>query len=239
MASVSFDGQMNAEEREILANSILKAPKKPEVVVEVGTWLGGGSTITFLCAIEQNGTGHLWGVEADASIYERMIANITSMAPDVIGRFTPLFGLSDEVLPRWIAEQKKPLEIDVAFLDGGNNPAEQITEFELLDPYFPVGAQLFSHDAHLRKGKWLIPYLSRLDNWEMQVHDVSPAGLMAARKMEAQPSAKSLRAARAHLSKMSWEPMEIAARYSPKGLKKALFSWMPSALANRIAGGRH
>jgi hypothetical protein len=204
----------------------------------VGTWLGGGSTVTFLRALEKNGEGHLWGIEADPSIYERMMANLTTLAPDVVGNFTPLFGFSDQVLPRWIEEQKKPLQIDVAFLDGGNNPTEQIIEFELLDPYFPVGAQLFGHDANHRKGKFLIPYLARLDNWEMQVHKVSLEGLMAARKLAAQPSPESLRNAKAHLRKMRWEPVEIAARFAPKGLKSFLFSVMPGRFAQRLADGR-
>jgi hypothetical protein len=238
MSTKVIEGQLNAAERELLTDAILKAPKKPEVVIEVGTWLGGGSTITFLRALHQNGTGHLWGVEANRSIYDRMMANLTSLAPEVMGQFTPLFGLSDQVLPRWIAEQKKPLQIDVAFLDGGNNPSEQIIEFEILDPYLPVGAHLFSHDAHHRKGKWLIPFLSRLDNWEMKVHDISLEGLMSARKIAAQPSPQSLRTARAHLFKMRWEPSEIAARFLPKSLKHTLFSVMPRRFAQRVADGR-
>jgi methyltransferase family protein len=238
MSSTVPDGQLNTAERELLTDAILKAPKKPEVVIEVGTWLGGGSTVTFLRALEKNGAGHLWGVEADRSVYDRMMANLTKIAPEVMGRFTPLFGFSDKVLPRWIAEQKKPFQIDVAFLDGGNNPAEQIVEFDILDPYLPVGSQLFAHDAHHRKGKWLIPFLSRLNNWEMQVHDISIEGLMSARKIAAQPGPESLRAARAHLTKMRWEPVEIAARFSPKGLKRILFSVMPKRFAQRVADGR-
>jgi hypothetical protein len=238
MESTVMEGQLNPAERALLTDAILKAPKKPEVVIEVGTWLGGGSTVTFLRALEQNGAGHLWGIEADRSIYDRMTANLTALAPEVMGRFTPLFGFSDQVIPRWIEEQKKPLQIDVAFLDGGNNPAEQITEFELLDPYLPVGAQLFGHDANHRKGKWLIPYLARLDNWESQVHSFSAEGLMAARKLAAQPSAESLRAAKAHLLKMRWAPVEVAARFAPNGLKRFIFSVMPPSFAQRVADGR-
>jgi hypothetical protein len=236
--SATIEGQLNPAEREILSNAILKAPKKPEVVIEVGTWLGGGSTLIFLRALHQNGVGHLWGVEADPSIYDRMMANLTGQAPEVMDRFTPLFGFSDQVLPQWVAEQKKPFQVDVAFLDGGNNPAEQIAEFDILDPYLPVGAQLFGHDANYRKGKWLVPFLARLDNWESKVQDVSAEGLLTARKMAAQPSLGSLRAARAHLLKMRWEPVEIAARFSPKGLKRLLFSVMPESFSKRVADGR-
>src|SRR5271154_5211399 len=123
MMQTVLEGQLNPAERQLLTDAILKPLKKPEIVVEVGTWLGGGSTVTFLRALDQNGAGHLWGVEADRTIYDRMMANLTTLAPEVIDRFTPLFGFSEKVLPIWIAEQKKPFQIDVVFLDGGNRPS--------------------------------------------------------------------------------------------------------------------
>jgi predicted O-methyltransferase YrrM len=238
MMQAVIEGQLNPAERQLLADSILKASKKPEVVVEVGTWLGGGSTVTFLRALHQNGTGHLWGIEADRNIHDRMMANLTTLAPEVMDHFTPLLGLSHQVLPLWIAERKKPFQIDVVFLDGGNRPSEQITEFELLDPYLPVGAQLFAHDARCRKGKWLVPFMSRLDNWQVQVHDLSAEGLMSARKIADQPSPDSLRIARALLDKLRREPLEVVARFTPSGVKRILFSMMPKHLAQRIAGGK-
>jgi predicted O-methyltransferase YrrM len=233
-----IEGQLNPAERQILTDAIRKAPKKPEVVVEVGTWLGGGSTLTFLRALHQNGTGHLWGVEANHQIYDRMMANLRSQAPDVLDYFTPLFGRSDQVLPRWIAEQKKPFQIDVAFLDGGNNPAEQIIEFQLLDPYFPGGAQLYSHDARFRKGRWFVPYLSWLDNWEVHVHDDSAEGMLAARKIGDRPSADSLRAAKKHLRGLQMAPVELAARYTPHFVKIMLLWVMPRRFARRLTDGR-
>jgi predicted O-methyltransferase YrrM len=237
MTSPVIEGQLNDEERRLLADAVLNAPKKPEVVVEVGTGLGGGSTLTFLRALHQNGTGHLWGVEADRDVYDRMTANLNTLGPEIVGRFTPLFGFSEEVLPGWIAGQKKPFQIDVAFLDGGNRPLEQIREFEILDPYFPVGARLFTHDAMRRKGKWLVPYISRLDNWEAKVLPISETGLMSARKIAAQPSPPSLRAARACLLKMRLQPIEVAAHVTPSFVIRALLPLIPRRLAWRLTQG--
>src|SRR6266705_5323718 len=124
-------GQLNAKEREILIQAIVGAPVAPRTVLEVGTWLGGGSTLHILRALEKNGKGHLWGIEADHSIYERMLANLKAEAPEMINRFTPLFGFSQEVIPRWIDGQSA-LQVDFVFLDGGNRPLEQMTEFQLL-----------------------------------------------------------------------------------------------------------
>ena len=124
-------GQLNSVERQLLSDTILNAESKPEVVLEVGTWLGGGSTIHILRALEKNGAGHLWGIEADKSVYEQMLANVRAAAPQACARFTPLFGQSQDVIPQWLREQEAQFRIDVAFLDGGNNPMEQVAEFAL------------------------------------------------------------------------------------------------------------
>ena len=60
----------------------------------MGTWLGGGSTLHLLRALEKNGVGHLWGIEADRSTYDEMLENIRTAVPEAVRRFTPLFGFS-------------------------------------------------------------------------------------------------------------------------------------------------
>ena len=61
--ALEIPGQLNSEERRIISSTIVEAAKRPRVALEVGTWLGGGSTATILRALQQNGEGHLWGVE--------------------------------------------------------------------------------------------------------------------------------------------------------------------------------
>ena len=107
--TVDSQGQINPAEREILTDAILKAEPKPTVVLEVGTWLGGGSTIHILQALEKNKVGHLWGIEADKTIYQRMVSNIEAAAPQASSRFTPLFGLSEQVGTRMARENGKLL----------------------------------------------------------------------------------------------------------------------------------
>ena len=232
-----IEGQLNAVERRLLTEAISGAAVKPGILIEIGTWLGGGSTLEILRALERNGAGHLWGIEADRSIYDRMIANIRAAAPDAAHRFTPLFGFSQNVIPQWLREQGE-VAVDFAFLDGGNRPLEQIVEFQLLDPYIPVGGPLLSHDAKLRKGKWLVPYLSRLDHWQTQLHDVSTEGLLQARKIAAQPSPASLRAARAALRRMRCSPAEVAAAILPARVCGLVLRLLPSRLAWRLSDGR-
>jgi nucleoside-diphosphate-sugar epimerase len=65
---MAIEGQLNEAERRLITEAITGAAKKPLVAIEVGTWLGGGSTLHILRALEQNGTGHLWGIEADRAL---------------------------------------------------------------------------------------------------------------------------------------------------------------------------
>ncbi len=231
-------GQLSELERSIITDAILNAPTKPETAIEVGTWLGGGSTLHILRALERNGTGHLWGVEADRSIYDRMLTNLRSAAPELCGRFTPLFGYSQDVLREWTHERGPNASVDFAFLDGGNNPREQIDEFRLLDPLIPVGGQLMSHDAKTRKGRWLVPFISRLDNWESRLHDVSDEGLFYARKVAEKPSPGNLRAAKANLFRMECNPAEIAATLLPSRICGFCLSLMPRRYARLLSDGR-
>lgn len=238
MAIAEIEGQMNAEERALLTAAIRNAPAPPKNAVEVGTWLGGGSTLHILRAMAANGTGHLWGIEADRSIYDRMITNIRQAVPEAADRFTPLFGFSQEILPAWLREQPSDFQVDFAFLDGGNRPMEQITEFELLDPYIPVGGQLMAHDAKLRKGKWLVPFLSALDNWETRLHDVSEEGLFYACKRAVEPSPKSLKEARNRLRRLRLKPAEVAAVILPAPVRKVVAGCLPRRWIRSLAEGR-
>jgi predicted O-methyltransferase YrrM len=233
-----IEGQLNATERQLLTEAIRSGPRQPKAALEVGTWLGGGSTAHILNALESNGTGHLWGIEADRSIYEQMIRNLEKAVPHALHRFTPLFGFSQQVIPGWLAQQDAGFEIDFAFLDGGNRPMEQITEFRLIDPYMPVGAILMAHDAKLRKGKWLVPYVGCLDHWESEVHNISDEGLLRAKKIAARPSEHSLKRARLALLKMRCAPVEVAAAITPSAICRVVLKLLPQRFSRRLSDGR-
>lgn len=236
--SSAIEGQLNAQERELLVKAVTGAARPPLVAIEVGTWLGGGSTLHILRSLEKNGQGHLWGIEADRGIYERMLANLRAAAPQALHRFTPLFGFSQNVIPEWLASQPAGGQIDFAFLDGGNNPMEQILEFRLLAPRIPVGGQLMAHDAKLRKGKWLGPYVSRLDNWRSQMHDISAEGLLYAVKTAPEPSRASLKAAESWLFKARLQPAEVASAVLPSRVCGWVLNLLPRNTARWLADGR-
>jgi len=234
----TIEGQLSNGERQMLTDTLLNMRWKPQIVVEVGTWLGQGSTLNILRALSQLASGHLFGVEANRDIYEKMTANIRAAAPEAVDRFTPLFGFSSKVLPEWLAGQPADAEIDLAFLDGGDNPQEQIEEFKLLAPRIKTGGVLMSHDARMRKGKWLVPYVSLLDNWEPEIFDFSTKGLLRARKISARPSKASLHAAERKLRSMRLQPVELAARFIPSKVCELILRAMPVRLAQRLSQGR-
>lgn len=231
-----MEGQLNAEERAIITRWVNDL--KPERTLEVGTWKGGGSTLHILKALEANGKGHLWGIEATRSIYDEMIANIGSAGEALKARFTPVFGFSQQVIPGFLAEQGKDTQLGVVFLDGGDNPMEQIEEFQLLRDSVPVGGVVLSHDAKLRKGKWLVPYLRAHDNWECKLHDVSDEGLFEARKLADQPSAASTAKAASVLRSLRMEPKEFIGRHLPSWAIDLILRFLPRKLVISITQDR-
>jgi predicted O-methyltransferase YrrM len=237
MSEIAIPGQMSDGERRLLTTAILDAPKKPAVVLEAGTWLGGGSTLHILRALHQNGAGRLWGIEINRSIYTQMIANIQTALPEAVDRFTPILGRSQDVIPQWLAERGAANQIDFVFLDGGDNPLEQIIEFKLLADRIPVGGRLMAHDAKMRKGKWLVPYLSLLDNWQVQLHELSEVGLLDAVKLQDRPSPASLRAAERKLLRMRLVLMELVAAILPSWFCGIILKAMPVKFKQRLWRG--
>ena len=115
---------------------------------------------------------------------------------------------------------------------------EQIDEFHLLQKSIPVGGVLLSHDAKLRKGKWLVPYLKAHDNWECVLHDVSAEGLFEARKTADKPSDASRRRASGVLRSLRSQPTEFVARYIPTPVMRLILRVMPRKLAISLTQGR-
>jgi predicted O-methyltransferase YrrM len=232
-----MEGQLNPKERKIITSRIHE--QQPSHAVEVGTWLGGGSTLHILKAMEENMSGHLWGIEASQGIYDRMIANIRSAGEEHAARFTPVFGFSQQVIPGLLDEIGPRIPIGFVFLDGGDNPMEQVEEFQLLRDRIPVGGVLLSHDAKLRKGKWLVPYLRAHDNWECLLHDISDEGLFEARKIADQPSEGSREYAAQVLRKLRREPKELIGRHLPSWLIDIILKLLPRKWLLSLTQNRH
>jgi predicted O-methyltransferase YrrM len=231
-----MEGQLNQQERSIITRWVTEL--KPEHTLEVGTWLGGGSTLHILKGLEANGKGHLWGIEASQDIYEGMVANIRSAGEELVARFTPVFGFSQKVIPSMLKQMADDAVFGFVFLDGGDNPMEQIEEFQLIRDHVPVGGVVMGHDAHRRKGKWLVPYLRAHDNWECVLHNVSEEGLFEARKVREQPSEQSRRKAETVLSSLRRQPAELLGRWLPSPVINLILRFLPRKMMLKITQGR-
>ena len=228
-----IESQFSPSEKAIIKQAVEKftSPR----ILEIGTYKGGGSTLAFLEALKSKGDGRLIGVEASAAVFSEMKANIESVDPDYFRFFEAIEGFSQQVIPEIL---KKVSVFDIVFLDGGNNPREQIEEFELIKDAIPVGGYLFSHDANLRKGRWFVPYLLELDNWRTTVHQVSEEGLLEAVKLADSASAESLAQADRRLQRCMRSPVEVATRFFPSSFKGAVLRLMPRKLRRRLGEGR-
>lgn len=230
---LTIESQLHPEEKDILSSTLLTIPKPN--VLEIGTYKGGGSTLTFLEGLKRKNSGRLIGIEADPDVFAEMKANIASVDPGYFDFFEPISGFSQNVIPGLL---KRYPHFDLAFLDGGNNPREQIEEFELLKDAIPVGGYLFSHDANLRKGHWLVPYLSNLDNWCVAIHQASEQGLLEAKKIGETPSPASLTKARNVLRRKMRSPVELATLVFPSSFKGFVLKLLPLKMRRRIGEGR-
>jgi len=228
------EGQLNSAERSLILEAVTSLLPQNPVCLEVGTYKGGGSTLHILKALGQ-GDGILFGIEASKGIYEEMKASLLFHQPELCRRFVPVCGFSQQVIPSLVNAGRLP-KVNFAFLDGGNNPLEQIEEFFILDPHMPIGSILMSHDAFLRKGKFLRRILPLLDHWKTEILPVSTEGLLVATKVANRPT--SLFKARLVLSLSRFAPLEIAAKLTPRWLRSALFQILPQKLTAWIADGR-
>jgi predicted O-methyltransferase YrrM len=229
----AIESQLSPSEKAILKQAV-EAFTSPRIL-EIGTYKGGGSTLAFLEAIKCRGNGSLIGVEASAAVFSEMKANIESVDPDYFRYFEAIEGFSQQVIPEILTRVSA---FDIVFLDGGNNPREQIEEFELIKNAIPVRGYLFSHDANLRKGRWFVPYLLELDNWQTTVHQVSEEGLLEAVKLADSPSAESSARAARCLQRCMRSPVEVATRFFPSSFKGAALRLMPYKLRRRLGEGR-
>ena len=180
-----MQGQLLPRERQHLYEWVLKA--KPKIVLEVGTWKGGGSTWQIANAIRDVGVGgHLTTCEVNEDFYTeaQKIFDNDEWRPHV----TCLLKPSAEVIPT--------LNPDFTFFDGPNNADLSLSDFQLLETRINSGAMFACHDwdkiehqdgnriVVAKKCVKLRPYLEKHDGWRILQTLTQPisVGLVLAQK---------------------------------------------------------
>lgn len=136
---------------------------KPKVVVETGVEKGL-STTYILCAMHENGKGHLYSVDQSpkmAATHEIDCGNthteqltdgqshneflVGDFVPDIVkSRWTLVVGNAREVLPPLLNKLGK---IDMFFHDSLHTFEHMKWEYEIVWPYITNGGLLLSHDV--------------------------------------------------------------------------------------------
>jgi hypothetical protein len=162
------EGQLRPEERKRLYD--LCIAEKPDVVFEVGTWKGGGSTYIISCALDENKKGILYTIEYNPEFYNHAVALYETGGALQLLRSRLFFHLGDSlvVIPQIIRRlESETFGVNILLLDGGTG-VPTLHEFESVRPYMPVGAHLLVHDWPTDKAEVLRGLLPKDPDWQLE-----------------------------------------------------------------------
>lgn len=173
-------GQMWYADRKLLYQTIRKY--KPEVVFEVGTWLGGGSTYFIAQALFENGFGTLYTIETETQVYQSAVENYDKFLPHLKPYVCFKHGKSTQVYPPVLDKLGK---IDGLFLDGAEDAFQTVNEFKLFSPYLKKDSVLMAHDWDTEKMRLLRPIIQSSPYWEIERQLTAPisVGFAVSRKI--------------------------------------------------------
>lgn len=172
-------GQMYFEDRRVLYDTVRRL--KPAVCFEVGTWLGGGSTLVVARALRANGSGHLHTIETNDWAYENAVSRWDRRAADLKPFVTFHHGDYREVFPPLLEAAGT---VDFFVLDGAEDAQETVDQFRFFDAHAHAGTELFAHDWETEKSRLVRPLLEESESWDVTqvVGPPKSVGLAVARR---------------------------------------------------------
>ena len=180
-----MEGQLLPDEREFLYNAV--AERSPSIVLEVGTWKGGGSTLQIAMALSLN-DGILHTCELDKSLYDIAVKSYEGTLHDHRISFWNIS--STELINQLINDDRIP---EFVFFDGPEDPIINMNDFKLIEKHLPIGAYFCMHDWDtgvridgLKSTKAVLvrPYLEQSNKWEILRSLTAPVsvGIVLAKK---------------------------------------------------------
>jgi len=155
-------GQLWYAERKLLYQCIREY--RPAACFEIGTWKGGGSTLFISQALHDNGHGHLHTIEIDRALRDEALRKYHEYLPHLDPFVT--FHLGD-----YRERYKEVLEgiggVDFLILDGPEDAAETVRQYEFFHPYMKQGTVLMAHDWFTEKARLLRPLLTEENSWRI------------------------------------------------------------------------
>jgi hypothetical protein len=172
-------GQMWFEDRRVLYATVRRL--RPKRCYEIGTWLGGGSTLVVARALRDNGFGHIHSIETDDWAYEQSVARYRQHIPELEQFVTLHHGDYRDTFPDLIEQEGG---IDFFVLDGAEDGQETLDQFRFFDERSHAGTELFAHDWETEKARLVRPVLEQSDTWEITETAGPPksVGLAVARR---------------------------------------------------------
>lgn len=154
-----MNGQLTDSERKFLRQAVLIA--KPQLVLEVGTWKGGGSTWQIASALFENNHGMLYTCETEKAFYDEAMS-LFKYHSHVRLHLQP----SCSLIQRMISNDEIP---DFIFMDGPEDETTAMNDLNSLMPYLRCSALLCVHDFDPPsiKAAQLRPYLENSNEWEL------------------------------------------------------------------------
>ena len=164
-----WEGQMNPSERELLYRLVVR--EKPNVVCEVGTCRGGGSTYFISKALQANQKGKLYTCEVNKEFYD-YARKLYSENPDFVGLEQYIdfnFGDSYDVFRRLLIADGGLIDgnVDICLLDGGIDSVKEVYDFAMFRPFMPIGSYLVLHDWDNGKTDYIRPILKNEHDWNL------------------------------------------------------------------------
>jgi predicted O-methyltransferase YrrM len=118
---------------------------KPEKVVETGPGTGISSSF-ILKALEANGSGEMWSIEAGVLAISPLKLNFGQFVPESLrGRWHLIMGESEKLLPNLLNDLKS---VDFFFHDSDHSYENMSWEFEKAWPYVRKGGILAADDIN-------------------------------------------------------------------------------------------
>ncbi len=180
-----MEGQMWPAERDFLANAIKE--RNPSIILEVGTWKGGGSTLQIANAMAESST--LITCEVDKNFYDQAMRDLSDHKnfDNIKFNNVPSYELIDDIIENGVIPE-------FVFFDGPEDPEINYNDFKRLEEYVKPGTYFCMHDWDLgvradgltsTKAEYVRPYVEKSDKWDILRTLTSPVsvGIVLAKKL--------------------------------------------------------
>lgn len=153
-------GQLWLRDRKLIYETVLQY--KPNIVFEIGTWYGGGSTHFISQALFENRYGLLHTIETNPEFFKSAKENYKKYLPHLLPYVEFHLGGAMKICPKVLKNLGK---VDMLFLDGAPDAQQTLSQFKLFLPYLKHNSVLIAHDWCNEKMAKVRPVIEKSSSW--------------------------------------------------------------------------